>query len=260
VLAWVFGEHHAPTAGELDRFKTAAGAALFTAGFLWLAYVAVEPFVRRRWPRVLVAWNRLLAGEFRDPLVGRDLLAGCVLGVVWVLLNFLSHPVARWLGVPNDPQAGVGLGTMYLISGPHAILAAVSGLLLNDVVIGFITLVVLFLLRALLRSTAAAATIVVLILAVTVGKDVEYPLFFWSLFALMFATVVCALIRFGPIAWCAEGVFGSILLSFPITPDLSAWYFGIGLTGLFLALALALYGFYTSLGGQPLFGRASLGD
>jgi hypothetical protein len=50
------------------------------------------------------------------------------------------------------------------------------------------------------------------------------------------------------------------LFIFPITTDLSAWYFGIGLTGLVLLLAFALYAFHTSLGGQPLFGRASLED
>jgi hypothetical protein len=50
------------------------------------------------------------------------------------------------------------------------------------------------------------------------------------------------------------------LFIFPITTDLSAWYFGIGLTGLVLLLAFALYASHTSLGGQPLFGRASLED
>jgi len=40
----------------------------------------------------------------------------------------------------------------------------------------------------------------------------------------------------------------------------SAWYFGTGITGQFLLLAFALYAFYTSLGGQPLFGRTSLDD
>ena len=48
--------------------------------------------------------------------------------------------------------------------------------------------------------------------------------------------------------------------AFPITPHLAAWYSGIGLVGLGLMLAMAGYGFYTSLGGQPLFGRALLVD
>ena len=42
---------------------------------------------------------------------------------------------------------------------------------------------------------------------------------------------------------------------FPIT-----MHTGIGLAGLALLVAFALYAFHTSLGGQPLFGRASLED
>src|SRR5687768_18051298 len=40
----------------------------------WIAYLAGEPFVRRRWPWQVISWNRLLAGRWRDPLVGRDVL------------------------------------------------------------------------------------------------------------------------------------------------------------------------------------------
>jgi hypothetical protein len=38
----------------------------------------------------------------------------------------------------------------------------------------------------------------------------------------------------------------------------SVWYSGIGLTGILLIAALAFYGFYTSLGGRPVFGGAVL--
>jgi hypothetical protein len=40
---------------------------------------ALEPYLRRRWPERIISWNRLLAGEFRDPLVGRDILIGSLL-------------------------------------------------------------------------------------------------------------------------------------------------------------------------------------
>jgi serine/threonine-protein kinase len=48
--------------------------------FIWALYIALEPYVRRRWPATLVSWSRLLAGRFRDPLVGRDVLVGCLAG------------------------------------------------------------------------------------------------------------------------------------------------------------------------------------
>ena len=53
-------------------------------------YVALEPFVRRRWPVILVGWSRLLAGNYQDPLVGRDFLIGCVFGVLTALLHYLQ--------------------------------------------------------------------------------------------------------------------------------------------------------------------------
>ena len=56
--------------------STIGGAALAAVG-----YVVIEPFVRRRMPRALVGWNRLLRGRFSDPLVGRELLVGLALGV-----------------------------------------------------------------------------------------------------------------------------------------------------------------------------------
>ena len=68
------------------------------------------------------------------------------------------------------------------------------------------------------------------------------------------------ILRFGLLGLIADHLFYNLLSLFPITTQMSAWYFGIGLTGLVILLAMALYAFHTSLGGQPLFGRASLED
>ena len=45
---------------------------------MWLIYIALEPFLRRRWPHRIISWNRLLRGNLRDPLVGRDILIGAL--------------------------------------------------------------------------------------------------------------------------------------------------------------------------------------
>ena len=47
---------------------------------VWVLYVAFEPYVRRRQPELLVSWTRLVGGRFADPLVGRDLFGGLLLG------------------------------------------------------------------------------------------------------------------------------------------------------------------------------------
>src|SRR5262249_49642893 len=76
LLAWAFGASHVPTLSELTLFAMGASGSLFGAGVLWLLYVALEPYVRRRWPDTMISWSRLLIGRFQDPRVGRDTLVG----------------------------------------------------------------------------------------------------------------------------------------------------------------------------------------
>jgi hypothetical protein len=47
--------------------------------------------------------------------------------------------------------------------------------------------------------------------------------------------------------------FMHLLIFYPITSDLSAWYAGDFILAVIVALALVVFGFYTSLAGQPLF-------
>ena len=62
-------------------------------GCFLAVYMAFEPYVRRRSPRTLISWTRLLAGRFRDPLVGADLLVGCVLASALLCVDALwYHP------------------------------------------------------------------------------------------------------------------------------------------------------------------------
>src|SRR5262252_9326723 len=75
--------------------NTALGVALFSAASIWVSYVAVEPYVRRRWPTMLVGWVRVLAGDIQDPLVGREVLVGCATGGATAALIALNR-VAAW--------------------------------------------------------------------------------------------------------------------------------------------------------------------
>ncbi len=81
MLAWLFLAHHVPSPGaEAQIFFQGVADALFEGAMVWITYVAIEPIVRRRWPDLLFSWSRVLAGRFRDPLVGRDALAGILGG------------------------------------------------------------------------------------------------------------------------------------------------------------------------------------
>ena len=82
VLRWAFWAHHVPDYPiEQDAILDAIGRGLLPAGIVWLAYLGIEPWIRRHWPASLISWSRMLTGAIRDPLVGRDVLIGLAFGV-----------------------------------------------------------------------------------------------------------------------------------------------------------------------------------
>lgn len=146
-----------------------------------------------------------------------------------------------------------------LFFGTRAALAGISSLAVQSLFWGLACLFLLFLLRVLLRREWVAALLFVVITTAFFGLDSESPLT-WIWNALEWIATYFILIRFGLLANTVTFTFALCLYQFPITPQLSAWYSGIGLAGVVLLLGLAAYAFHTFLGGQPLFGRASLED
>ena len=256
-IAWLFGATHVPTFWEVGLLVMFLSFALFVSGFLWLLYISLEPFVRRRWPGSLIAWSRLLSGNFRDPLVGRDVLVGCVLGVVGVLLSYAVYPVAAWMGVPQEQPI---TGPPGLFVGGRAVAAYAAMAIVQPLFFALGDLFIFFLLRTLLRNEAAAVVLLVVILAAGDALPSDSPLLTGTASALFYAAILFVLTRFGFLSVVASFAFVAIVLWFPITTHLAAWYSGIGMVGVLLLLGLTAYGFYTSLGGQPLFGRLSLED
>src|SRR5204863_250400 len=94
-----------------------------------------------------VTWSRLLAGRWRDPLVGRDVLFGILLGLVYALL-FQSYFFVNLLrGAP--PEAMFGAANL---NGARVIGWTIAGHL--DAAVGgaLFFFMVLFLLRTVLRK------------------------------------------------------------------------------------------------------------
>ena len=100
VVQFLVAHHGAALIMEWQLFVFGSGFALFHSGLVWLLYLALEPFVRRRWPDGIVAWTRLLAGHFRDPLIGRDILIGGTLGMAMSTIGVMRHIGLQWLGCP----------------------------------------------------------------------------------------------------------------------------------------------------------------
>jgi serine/threonine-protein kinase len=253
-VSWFFGESHVATLWEVALVTMALSWTLFVAGFCWLAYLAAEPFVRRRWPEVLVTWTRLLAGEFRDALVGRDVLVGCVAGSVLAMIGFASILLTQWLGLPDTIPADV-LGVAYGLKTATPLLVWRFA---QSVIVGLACLFLLLLLRLVLRSQRMAVTALVLLVSVVGTFAAQH---FWvNLFAgaAMAGAFVLVLLRVGLLAAVTAFYVWGLFVLFPLTWNLDAWYAGSGVVALLVLAALALFGFTTALGGRPALGKAAL--
>jgi serine/threonine protein kinase len=262
-IEWIFGAHHVAAVGEPWLLLSAAGGWFFQSGFAWLTYIALEPFVRRRWPGVLVGWSRLLAGNYRDPLVGRDLLLGCGLGVLLALLRYFTYPLDSLFDAPQiRPSTGGfiagSLEIFPVFSETHAIVPAIMEIIFIGIRFALTTGFILFLVRALFKRTWVAIAVLMAFTAMFIFGVSSLVSSILTLLAM--SIIVFIYLRLGLLAAASSIIYSILLFFFPITTQMSAWYSGIGLTGLAVLLAIALYAFHTSLGGQPLFGRASLED
>jgi serine/threonine-protein kinase len=255
IVAWFCGAHHVPNLDELQLVLEFCIYDLALSCFLWVLYIALEPYVRRRWPATLVSWSRLLAGGFRDPLVGRDVLAGCFLAPFSIPIQRLAMFVFSWLGYPPAQPSS---GPTWQFLGARAIVADTALSLTWAPFFWLAALFVLFLLRALLRKQWAAAVAWVLLVSVFLGAFSEFdPVALVGV--LIFAGLaVFMMIRFGLLTLVTNYVIYNILQNYPLTIHGSVWYAGLSLTGILMIAAIAVCGFYTSLGGRPAFGGAVL--
>jgi serine/threonine-protein kinase len=255
MLDWALEARHVGNISEYPLFIQGLGTALFVAGLSWLIYIALEPLIRRRWPDSLIAWTRLLSGRFTDPLVGRVLLAGALLGVFEAIAGEVAQLTRRAVEatppIPPFPWDNTLRGPRFVAG--HLVAAPAVSMLLA---LGFTLL--FFLLRAVLRKEWLAAGAFALILAVPFeGGGLGGPIA--SAFGLVqAAALILVFLRFGLLAFVFSNYFAH-LLQFPLTTDSSAWYAGTSLFLLLVLAALAVYGFRIAVAGQPLF-SASLDD
>jgi Protein kinase domain len=254
-LAYILGAHHVPAAAELLIFFGATLFSLFVGAISWLLYVALEPYIRKRWPQSLISWTRLLAGQTRDPAVGCDLLVGILAGVFWVAAARVEDMAPGWMGkLPSAPEVSLGYDNLL------GLRRMASALLLNVSGCAFLALTyffIFFLLRLVLRKQWLAVLVTLLLVSVPwlfreqPVLNVAYQLSYWGILLLL-------LIRFGLLALMVALCVFSFLFAYPLTTHLSAWYAGSTFFAMLVILGAALFGFYTSTRGKPLFGGISL--
>jgi serine/threonine-protein kinase len=230
----------------------ALGFAGLWSSLCWLLYFALEPYVRRRWPWRMISWNRLLAGRFRDPMVGRDLLIGGLLGIFLTLMLQLGVVLPPFFGRPSPlpistwPSAFTNVPFHLLMELPPAIRDELQWFFLLFLLVLFVR-----------REWLAAVLLFSLILSYYLVQEPEQHVF-WAV--PMAAAVIASLfvtLRFGLLA-VTVGVFSCYFLyQVPLTLDLSAWYGWQSLVYMLWPILLAGISFAIVRAGQASLGEIS---
>ena len=252
--AWVIGAHHVPdVAGEWSMFTAAAGSAAFWALFVWMLYVSLEPFVRRRWPLALVSWTRALAGQFRDPLVGRDVLAGLIGGTVLSLLLRGAMIVSEWLDYTTIPL--VGMGRALLSPAGFVQLACTEAFRAVFYSIGFAFL--LLLLKVILRRMWLVVAAWILIGAFPFIYEVGMFYVELAFGALSAATMYFTFRRHGLLAVAVMLFTLLAQRDLLMSIDFSTWYAGRSVLSLLAFALVGIAAVRVAVGRQPIL-RPSL--
>jgi serine/threonine-protein kinase len=212
-----------------------------------MLYMAIEPWVRRQWPKTLISWTRLLAGSWRDPVVGRDILLGVALGVVWMLVFWIRYIPMVHMG------ASPSLGSTHALMGGRVALGAWLQQWPQSIQTTLIFFLVLLGLKVLLRREWIAALVFVAIFAVPRGISGSYVAIELPAQIVVYAIAVVIVVRFGLVPLVCAIFTIDMMAGVPFSADLSTWYMSTSIPALLSVVAMAGWGFYLSLGGQPLW-------
>ena len=232
------------------------GQPLFLGLAGWLYYMGLEPFVRRRWPHLLVTSTRLLDGRWRDPLVGRSVLIGVAAGIAFFGVQALASLLSQLPGLGPflpfcNPSSLSGLDmfvawTAVWIPLMTFYCLVLAGLLLTA--------------RAIFRRDGLAWTAVALFTLFMLTSSGYTEL---GALAVPEAAVACGIVLAsvrtgGLLALLVQLIVWVILSSASLTFDAGRWYVWRSWFVVALVVGLAIWGFRNVLGKQRAFPAGAL--
>src|SRR4029078_6288527 len=87
IVLWLCRGHFGGLEGTVGTFILVICTGVFYGVVVWTVYLALEPYVRRNWPQSLISWTSVLSGQLSGPIIGRDVLFGVGLGIIWALIG-----------------------------------------------------------------------------------------------------------------------------------------------------------------------------
>ena len=243
LIGLMFQAHH--PANFLDEWRIVSwhvAQAAFWALMTAAMYIAVEPFVRKRWPQILISWTRLVSGRFSDPMVGRDVLLGAAGAAVSALVWQATHVVSGLSDFFTAPST----------LGPARFMVSAAAEALAEAVLRGVGLVILLvLLRVLMRHDVAASVLAAFMVAAMVLGDTYGPMWLRALYALS-ASILGVLLarRCGLLAVVSYAFFLLIHQRLPLTLDREMWFFTRSAMAMLLVSAIIVYAFRVSVGAK----------
>ena len=255
VAALIDGNHFASVEGETSVIYQIVSFGLYLAVLIGTTYIALEPLARRWWSELLISWNRLLAGDFRDPMIGRDILVGGVFGVGGSLLQsfqrllqesvfgkgeqisnqFFLEPLSSWTGTVSRLLEGLAFPVLFGL-----------GYL-------FLLLVLFIVFRNKKTSIILFGLLIWLSSAVFAFQSSQWIAAIFSLIAASITTFVLA--RFGLLAIIITIFYSALCNVYLVTFNTSSILFPGTMIVFIFAFTMTIYGFFTSIGKQPIFGN-----
>jgi serine/threonine protein kinase len=255
VLAWIVSaKHYTALQFENERLLAFIAHALTNAGTTWALYIALEPFVRRYSPSVLISWTRVFASQIVDPRVGRDVLIGVGIGVGVALINVGFHLLPLlFSGPPGQPRA---TNLQFLLGAPTA-LGYMLRLIPNNMQNGLFFAVAFGVGRAVSgRVWGGALAAAGLLTFFIFGESGGDAVFVRLIFVAAFVALMLSSLFFGGLLSLVIAFFvNQILNNAPLTLQPSMPYAPSAAAAMLIVFGLAVFGFYASRAGQPLFGK-----
>jgi serine/threonine-protein kinase len=249
VVTWAFARHHAPLPNALlGGFFDAMSVGTLYALLCLMLYLALEPVARRIWPQVLIGWSRLLAGGWRDPMVGRSILVGGAMFGVEEAMKAVYRPILESFGVTLPP-----LGVDWLtLATPRALVGNLAMQVPNSLFNVLFFLMLLVLLRLILRRRWPAYLVFGLLVAAILAAQMPD----WRVAAVAAPTLAAiwaiVLVRGGLLAFAVAFYLGRVVSQVPLTLDFGQSYAATSLVALALIIALLVWGLGAALGGRRL--------